>query len=101
MADASSVEWPIQGDRAVRTIAAMSMIDDAPELRAGDMGEWVTYLQERLEAAGCSPDAIDGEFGAITDEAVRRFQEGNGLTATGVVDAATWALLITGTRGER
>jgi peptidoglycan hydrolase-like protein with peptidoglycan-binding domain len=74
----------------------VSAIDEGPELRAGDRGEWVTYLQERLEAAGCSPDGIDGEFGESTTNAVRRFQAASGLDETGVVDARTWARLATG-----
>jgi hypothetical protein len=62
-----------------------------PELRTGDTGEWVTYLQEQLQAQGYAPGTIDGEFGPLTEYEVRRLQLGAGLAETGVVDSATWA----------
>ena len=72
----------------------MSTVDGAPDLAEGDGGEWVTYLQEQLEAAGYAVDGIDGTFGPVTNDAVQQFQTAYGLSATGVVDVATWAHLV-------
>jgi N-acetylmuramoyl-L-alanine amidase len=47
----------------------------------------VRFLQRKL-----SVDA-DGIFGPITEEAVRRFQAGKGLTVDGIVGRQTWAAL--------
>lgn len=66
---------------------------DYPELRTGDTGEWVTYLQQRLVAVGYSPGGVDGDFGPLTEQEVRRLQSAGGVSETGVVDSASWALL--------
>ncbi|MBN2149131.1 MAG: peptidoglycan-binding protein [Anaerolineales bacterium] len=61
-----------------------------PHLRGDD----VLALQERLLALGYSEvEAADGDFGTLTDGAVRRFQELNGLEADGVVGPMTWQAL--------
>lgn len=64
-----------------------------PELRRGDSGEWVEYLQRLLVNAGYSPGAIDGEFGESTERVVAVVQSTYGLEPDGVVGAATWSLL--------
>lgn len=61
-----------------------------PELSNGSEGEWVTYLQQHLEAAGYDTGPIDGIFGPITEAAVRQFQEDHGLTVDGIVGPITW-----------
>ncbi|MEP7203817.1 MAG: peptidoglycan-binding domain-containing protein [Ilumatobacteraceae bacterium] len=63
---------------------------DNPELRRGSEGEWVTYLQQLLEAAGNPPGAIDGDFGPITEAAVRAYQEAHGCVVDGWVGPETW-----------
>jgi hypothetical protein len=60
----------------------------APPLRRGDSGPGVTALQTALVAAGQAV-AVDGDFGPITEEAVRAVQTAHGLPADGVVDMAT------------
>lgn len=62
-------------------------------IRQGDHGDLVTELQQKLEAAGNSPGAIDGWFGANTEAAVVAFQTSNGLQVDGVVGNQTWAAL--------
>lgn len=69
---------------------------DEPELKQGDTGDWVTYLQQMI--ATYYHGAVDGIFGPITDAAVKEFQQANGLAADGVVGASTWAA-ITGASG--
>lgn len=59
----------------------------------GSRGASVKELQKLL---GFKISAIDGDFGAITDAAVRAFQSANGLTADGHVGPKTWAALSKG-----
>ena len=46
-------------------------------------------LQEKLQALGCNPGAVDGKYGSQTEAAVRRFQEKNNLTVDGKVGPQT------------
>lgn len=62
-------------------------------LRGGSRGAYVTRLQEKLQAAGFNPGAIDGAFGARTEQAVKNFQRANGLRVDGIVGANTWNAL--------
>ncbi|MBE0645506.1 MAG: peptidoglycan-binding protein [Bacteroidetes bacterium] len=50
------------------------------------MQEWLNLHQFGL--------TIDGDFGRITEMSVSRFQEQNGIRSTGIVDDATWSVLI-------
>ncbi len=69
-----------------------------PELRAGDGGEWVLYLQQSLNHHYQQQVIAEtGEFDAALDGVVRHFQAQQGLDPTGIADAATWQAL-TGTR---
>lgn len=64
-----------------------------PMLRGTD----VRVVQLRLRALGFVPaDAADGLFGPTTRNAVRAFQEQQGLVADGVVDEATMTRLMLG-----
>ena len=64
-----------------------------PLLKNGVQGEEVSALQARLTELGYYSGEIDGQFGPGTREAVRWFQEQNGLGADGVVGSETRALL--------
>ena len=57
-------------------------------LSYGDTGEAVAAVQRQLQVVD------DGIFGPITEGAVKQFQSGKGLAATGVIDAKTWAELF-------
>jgi hypothetical protein len=65
----------------------------AENLRQGDSGEWVTYLQQMLSYQGLPVQKMDGEFGAVTHGQVLQFQQSQGLTADGFVGKTTWAAL--------
>lgn len=68
-------------------------------LRVGSNGDKVSELQTKLVeqkyliAKEEGRSNVDGRFGARTAEAVRKFQEAKGLSADGVVGAATAAKL--------
>jgi peptidoglycan hydrolase-like protein with peptidoglycan-binding domain len=73
-----------------------------PELRRDSTdSEAVRRLQELLQNAlsnaGIQLSAVDGLFGPITEASVKYLQQQNGLPETGVVDDATWAVLLGGT----
>lgn len=57
-------------------------------LKRGDSGVAVRELQARLVAHG-HPVAVDGDFGAGTDTAVRALQRASGLDADGLVGTRT------------
>jgi len=59
----------------------------------GDKNNEVLNLQLRLYELGFLNDDRDGNFGSKTQTAVKTFQERAGLTATGIADSATQALL--------
>jgi N-acetylmuramoyl-L-alanine amidase len=53
----------------------------------------VRQIQKALAGAGLRV-IVDGNFGPITEEAVREFQKKKGITPDGIVGPATLALLI-------
>ncbi len=63
-----------------------------PTLRRPARGAEVRRLQELLNAKGADI-GVDGDFGPITEGAVRAAQERAGQTVTGIADAALWAWL--------
>ena len=59
------------------------------DLKLGSQGTEVQALQQRLAALGYYNGAIDGDFGRVTDTAVKAFQRANGLYVDGVVGPLT------------
>ena len=64
------------------------------ELSKGDTGSNVTRLQTRLTQKGYLSASIDGEYGSITEKAVKLYQSVAKLTETGKADKATLASLF-------
>jgi uncharacterized protein (TIGR02594 family) len=62
--------------------------EDRPTVKKGSKGSYVVSVQNSL---GVYP--ADGDFGSITDGAVRGFQAAAGLSADGVVGPNTWSAL--------
>jgi hypothetical protein len=58
-----------------------------PTLKKGDTGPDVERVQKTLGIP------VDGDFGGVTDSAVRSFQAATGLDADGIVGPGTWAEL--------
>ena len=69
-----------------------------PVLRVGsrdgtDSAAYVVALQNRLLELGYLNSPADGQYGAMTEAAVLRFQEVNGLTPSGIADDSTQSYL--------
>ena len=64
-----------------------------PVLRTGSRGQEVKDLQSRLLTLGYYTGEVDGQFGAMTKEAVIDFQRANGLDADGMVGSETKEVL--------
>lgn len=77
----------------VRDKTAESMVTPEPALHNGSQGEKVWKLQERLQALGYYTDAVDGQFGQGTRDAVIAFQKKNGLEADGYAGEETQRVL--------
>ena len=79
-------------------IATTTKTDGKPDVSGyytvtlGSLGGAVRRLQTWLQDLGFVLVG-DGEFGAITDNAVRYFQKTNGLTVDGIVGQRTWQAL--------
>lgn len=67
-----------------------------PTIKLGSKGSDVKKAQQLLIAKGysCGAAGADGDFGAGTYNAVKKFQAANGLEADGIVGANTWAALL-------
>jgi len=61
--------------------------------KSGCVGGGVRELQTGLNKLGNSL-SVDGRFGPMTEEAVLKFQQEQGLEADGIVGPATWNALI-------
>jgi eukaryotic-like serine/threonine-protein kinase len=63
----------------------------------GSEGWQVKRLQKLLRQQGLLPEPakIDGDFGEITEAAVKTFQELHDLTPDGIVGPMTWRALVT------
>ncbi len=55
-----------------------------PMLKRGDRGDQVKRLQQALNDAGYSVGYVDGDYGGMTERAVKSFQEANALTVDGI-----------------
>ena len=65
--------------------------EDIAVLMIGDKGNTVIELHKRLREMRYLPDKkVSNLFSEKTAEAVRSFQQLNGLPATGILDQATW-----------
>jgi peptidoglycan hydrolase-like protein with peptidoglycan-binding domain len=69
-------------------------VNNGPTLAIGSTGTDVSRLQRLFVMMKLfDPQGIDGDFGPITDQAVRDFQDSAGLVVDGIVGAATWGAL--------
>lgn len=78
--------------RADGEVADVSCVQ-AAVLRQGSTGGEVKEIQRRLKEWGYYSGQVDGIYGKATAEAVKYFQQKNGLNADGVAGMATYAAL--------
>lgn len=79
--------YPYEGGEVKVTVSL-------PQLAKGSKGDSVKALQILLNGLGYNCGTADGDFGAKTLDAVKKFQKAKGLTADGIVGAKTWAALL-------
>lgn len=60
----------------------------------GCSGDDVKDVQQRLKDLGYLDSSVDGEYGPLTETAMRLFQIKNGLTASGTGNEATYKVLF-------
>lgn len=71
------------------TWAALEDLTTVTKLQSGDSGEEVTRLQNRLIVLGYLSGTAGGQYDADTEEAVKAFQEANGLAVDGIAGSQT------------
>ncbi|MEA5570012.1 peptidoglycan-binding domain-containing protein [Calothrix sp. UHCC 0171] len=64
-----------------------------PILRLGMRGEEVYELQRRLKSFGYLKNDPDGDFGVVTETAVKALQQRFGIKADGIAGGETWEIL--------
>ena len=64
------------------------------ELSKGSEGPQVKTLQRLLAAMGYYKSTIDGDFGNLTEAAVKAFQRTAGIVQDGIVGQQTWSKLL-------
>ena len=74
-------------------LSSLENRDQTAVLRSGSDGDSVKALQEALIRLGFLEGTADGAFGAMSEDAVSRFQNSRALPATGEADAVTQWLL--------
>jgi peptidoglycan hydrolase-like protein with peptidoglycan-binding domain len=80
--------------------AMAASISPWPVVRRGDQNHPVRTLQDLLRARN-HPVTVDGDFGPMTEAAVRAFQTEKKLTVDGIVGPMTWpALVVTVKKGS-
>lgn len=72
------------------TWAALPADPDTPELSNGSTGSEVSAMQTVLKNAGLYTGTVDGDFGPLTEAAVRAYQTQRGVSVDGVVGDQTW-----------
>jgi lipoprotein-anchoring transpeptidase ErfK/SrfK len=94
-AASAAAAGPTKATLAAKTVSAPAAWT-APRgtLSEGSSGASVKSVQQRLAALKYDPGAIDGHFGANTEDAVWAFQEINRIPVTGVIDAKTKRALV-------
>jgi peptidoglycan hydrolase-like protein with peptidoglycan-binding domain len=63
---------------------------ETPLLRRGSSGNLVKRVQQVLKDGNFHKGAIDGDFGAQTEDAVKRLQKDRKLVVDGVLGTQTW-----------
>ncbi|HPJ03124.1 MAG TPA: peptidoglycan-binding domain-containing protein [Candidatus Limiplasma sp.] len=90
---AEQVSTPVMSDVDTAIPARWKPQYSHLRFRQGDMGNGAREIQTALNKLGYGL-SVDGDFGPLTDEAVRKFQGAHKLEVDGVVGEYTWEALI-------
>lgn len=82
---------PTTSKPAVKTPAQAAATK--PQLSQGSSGPAVVYVQQYLSVTPAS-----GYFGSLTKAAVKKYQKGMGITASGTIGPLTWTAILAGRR---
>ncbi len=85
-------DWPRMMGATPPAPGGSGAVADDGLLSSGDSGPAVAHLQQQLKAQGANLQ-VDGDFGPLTDAAVRHFQSAHGLDVDGIVGPQTQAAL--------
>ena len=86
---------PLNAKGKAVAVSVVPTVEGFP-LKSGKTGELVRRVQAALADLDYYTGKADGKYGSGTANAVKKFQQKNGLTADGVADAATQSLLFGG-----
>jgi len=75
-------------------LLCFSSLAYAAAYQKGDQGEDIALIQQRLSSLGYETGAADGDFGTVTENAVKNFQRDKGLEADGIIGTQTYQLLM-------
>ena len=81
------VVGPLTADALAATVPERAA--SAPERATSDRIERVKALQRQLGVLGLDPGPVDGRYGPLTTNAVKRFQQAHDLHADGIADPHT------------
>ena len=90
LGDINDVVMAADGDQQ----GAVADVEYTKKLKRGAKGEEVKLVQQRLTDLGFFSGPISGNYMNQTVEAVKQFQEKNGLTADGITGEDTWTILF-------
>lgn len=96
MAGDTDANVPTTTENQTQPSGGTVMLTPLPLLKRGSTGSAVWAMQTLLSDRGYSTQGVDGDFGANTEAALRRFQTAKGLEADGECGKMTWAKLING-----
>lgn len=89
----SSLAWQYMLPLTIATVAVLGVAANAQALQKGDRSPEVLTLQQQLRRAGFFQTNPTGFYGSLTEDAVRRFQQANGLPINGIAGEPTIAKL--------
>ena len=101
-ADEETVERMRSEDAVSKDAYLNSLVEQARQKESqivaqpGDEGDVVLRVQCRLVELGYASGEASGRYGSATAESISTFQASNGLSVTGVVNAATYDALFAG-----
>lgn len=79
---------------AGETAGAVTMKTELPLLKKGSKGQAVWAMQTLLTDRGYNTQGVDGDFGANTEAALKKFQSAMALEVDGECGAKSWQALI-------